>query len=337
MFRWTRQLMTVCAASLALVGTAATAHAQLNGENLLGDMGVKSGTQPGPGFYAGYLFYRYRTDSMRDANGKPMVIDPTATGSQSIDASVPLVIYVSKAKLFGANIGMMAVLPIASGMLEAPGLGLYEEADKGMADAYIMPLQLGWHTSRADITSGFAFFTPNGRYEADASDNLGKGMWSYELSAGATVYLDRARTISAATMASWETHSKKSGTANIDVGQITLSGVRPGQLMTIEGGAAKSFLHGAAHLGVAYYAQWKMTADDLGAQDYVPSDLRLPRHRVFALGPDVSIPVATKSRLVSIVNVRYLIETGAHVKTQGSTFLLTTTFPLPSVKLPGAR
>ena len=30
---------------------ATSAHAQLNGENLLGDMGVKSGTQPEPGLY----------------------------------------------------------------------------------------------------------------------------------------------------------------------------------------------------------------------------------------------------------------------------------------------
>ena len=32
---------------------AAPVHAQLNGENLLGDSGVKSGSQPAPGLYVG--------------------------------------------------------------------------------------------------------------------------------------------------------------------------------------------------------------------------------------------------------------------------------------------
>jgi hypothetical protein len=35
---------------LAMAMFASPAHAQLNGENLLGDMGVKSGSQPAPGF-----------------------------------------------------------------------------------------------------------------------------------------------------------------------------------------------------------------------------------------------------------------------------------------------
>ena len=74
-----------------------------------------------------------------------------------------------------------------------------------------MPAQLGWHGKRFDAIAGVGFFVPTGRYAAGASDNLGKGMWSYEVSGGGTLYLDQARSISVSTTAFWETHGKKEG------------------------------------------------------------------------------------------------------------------------------
>jgi hypothetical protein len=323
-----------CALIAVLILSAAPAYAQLNGENLLGDMGVKSGTQPEPGLYLGSLYYRYRTETIRNANGDRVTFDPNQRGSQTIHANVPLVIYVSRAKIFGANYGMMAVMPFANGALDAPAFGLTEDASNGPGDAYVMPIQLGWHGSRADVTTGFAFFAPTGRYEVDATDNLGKGMWSYEVSGGTTVFLDRRRTVSLATSAYWETHTKKKDTGDVRAGNVTLTGVRVGQLMTLEGGVGKSFLGGAASVGMAYYAQWKITADRFGVPVELPGDPSIDRHRVFAYGPDVTVPIALKSKLISLVNVRYLWETGARIKTEGPSFLLTATFPVPSIKIP---
>ncbi len=54
---------------------------------------------------------------------------------------------------------------------------------------------------------------------------------------------------------------------------------------------------------------------------------------MFAFGPDVTLPVATKSKLFSLVNIRYLWESGARLKTQGQTLVVTATFPVPSVRL----
>ncbi len=312
-----------------LLASAAPAHAQLNGGNLLGDMGVRSGTQPAPGLYVSSIYYRYGTDTIKDGFGAKVQFDPSGEGRQTINAAMPLVYYVTPKKLFGANVGMMAVLPVAKGALEAPGLGFSESASTGLSDLYVMPLQLGWHTRRADVVTGVGVFAPTGRYSAGASDNLGKGMWGYELSAGGTVYLDSARSLSVATTAFWETHSKKDGEVRVE--GVTLSDVRVGQLMTLEGGVGKSFLHGAASVGAAYYAQWKVTSDDLG----LAPGVGLPaRHRVWGLGPDVTIPIATKTRLLSLVNVRYLWEGGARLKTQGQTFMVTNTIPVGGVRVP---
>jgi hypothetical protein len=318
----------------AVILCAAPAEAQLNGENLLGDMGVKAGTQPEPGLYVSQIYYNYSADTIKDPQGTSMELDPTGSGSQTITAGVPLFYYVTTKKLFGANIGMMAALPVAKGGLEAPGLGLSEHATTGLSDLYVMPLQLGWHFARADVTAGVGFFAPTGRYSAGASDNLGKGMWSYELSAGGTVYLDRGRSISVSTMAYWETHTKKKG--ELQVGNLTLDNVKVGQLVTLEGGVAKSFMHGAMSLGVAYYAQWKVTRDELGLAPSEVESAGIPgKHRVWGFGPDVTIPIATRTRLLSLVNVRYLWEQGARFKTQGQTLMVTNTIPWGGIKIPG--
>jgi hypothetical protein len=136
---------------LALATFAATpARAQLSGENLLGDAGVKSGSQPAPGVYVAGLYYRYDTDTIKDADGRRVTFDPSQPGSQTIQAIVPVFMYVSSAKVLGANYGMMAVMPFANGALEAPAFGLNEEVSMGPSDLYIVPLQLGWHFARAD-------------------------------------------------------------------------------------------------------------------------------------------------------------------------------------------
>jgi hypothetical protein len=312
---------------------AAPAQAQLNGENLLGDMGVKSGTQPAPGLYVSSIYYRYGTGTIKGPDGKPLALDPSGKANQTIQAAMPAVLYVTPKKVLGAHVGMMAVLPFASGSLEAPGLGLTEEAGKGLSDLYVMPAQLGWHFKRADVLAGIGFFAPTGRYSATATDNLGKGMWSYEVSAGGTMYLDSQRSFSLSATAFWETHGRKEGAVRVQ--NVSISNVKVGQLMTIEGGAGKSFLHGAATIGAAYYAQWKVTPDEFEMSPGATPISSIPgKHRVWGIGPDVTIPIATKTRLISLVNVRYLWEQGARLKTQGQTFMITNTVPIGGVRIP---
>ena len=58
------------------------------------------------------------------------------------------------------------------------------------------------------------------------------------------------------------------------------------------------------------------------------------KHKVFGFGPDVTLPIASKSKLFALVNIRYLWESGAQLKTEGQTLVVTATFPVPSVRLP---
>ncbi len=143
---------------------------------------------------------------------------------------------------------------------------------------------------------------------------------------GTTLYFDGARTLSLATTAFWEFHGDKDDTS-----------VKVGQILTLEGGLGKSFLGGGLIIGGAYYAQWKLTQDEVGSFVLPGGGTIQPqlanKHKVFAFGPDVTLPIASSSTLFALVNVRYFWETGARVKTEGQTLVITATFPVPSVRL----
>ena len=266
-------------------------------------------------------------DTVKDADGNIVRPAPDAPASGGLSATAPLLWYVSKAKVFGASYGVMAVLPWANASFEAPAFGFSDTVNTSFADILIRPIDLGWHTTRADVTAGFQFYAPTGRYELGGSDNIGKGMWTYEPFVGTTLYFDEARTTSLATTAFWEIHGNKKD-----------SDVKVGQILSLEGGLGKSFLGGGLVIGAAYYAQWKLSKDFLTSfvlPSGDPITVDLPnKHKVFALGPDVTLPIANASKLFALVNIRYFWEMGARVKTQGQTLVLTATFPVPSVKRP---
>ena len=321
-----KQLMLRGAACGLTLVLAVPAQAQLNGSHSLGDFGVQAGSQPAPRFYAALFYLRYDTDTIKDADGNTVRLAPDAPASSDLTAAAPLLWYVSKAKVLGANYGVMAVLPWANASLEAPAFGLTDTIGTSFADILVRPLDLGWHAKRADVSAGFQFYAPTGRYELGASDNIGKGMWTYEPFIGTTLYFDEARTASLATTAFWEFHGKKED-----------SNVKVGQILSLEGGLGKSFLGGGLIIGAAYYAQWKLTEDELGSFVLPGGGVIEPqlvnKHRVFGIGPDVTLPIASRSTLFALVNVRYFWETGARVKTEGQTLVITATFPVPSVKV----
>ena len=311
--------------ALALLLTA-PAEAQLNGSHTLGDFGVQSGSQPAPGFYSALFYLRYDADTIKGKDGNIVRPAPNTPGSLAVSAVAPLAWYVSKSKIFGANYGAMVVLPFANASIEAPAFAVGETVDTSISDLLVRPLDLGWHTKRADVSAGFQIYMPTGRYERGGSDNIGKGMWSYEPFVGTTVYFDEKRTFSLATTAYWELHGNKKDTD-----------VQVGQILSLQGGLGKSFLGGGLIVGAAYYAQWKLTEDQLAEFELTgdsPIDLAVRgKHKVFAFGPDVTLPVASKSKLFALVNIRYLWESGAQLKTEGQTLVVNATFPIPSVRL----
>jgi hypothetical protein len=79
----------------------------------------------------------------------------------------------------------------------------------GLADLNIAPLFLTWtiKDSKMDITAGYMFTAPTGKYRSGADDNVGLGFWSHDFQAFAYYYLnERATTLYLGN--TFETHSK---------------------------------------------------------------------------------------------------------------------------------
>lgn len=308
------------AAGVALV--AAPAWPQMSGHNLKGDFGLMAGSQPDPGFYLAPVFLDYSADTLRNRNGDSIGIDPERRAALGVRGYPVVLWYVTGFKLLGANVGFMAAPILLNNNLEIPILEFRAATETGIGDLYLRPLDLGWHTPRADFTAGFAVTAPTGRYELEANDNVGLGMWSYELFAGTTLFFDETKSWNLATTVFFETHGKKKGSA-----------AKVGDILTLEGGLGKSFLGGGLNVGVAYYAQWKLTQDNLGLAFEAPSGPLLGKHRVYGVGPDVTLPIATKSKLFALINARYFWETGARTTVEGKSLLVTVTVPIPSVSI----
>jgi hypothetical protein len=307
---------------LMLSVTPESAFSQLSGHNTKGDFGLLSGTQSPPGWYAvAPMYYRYSADEFRDHSGDRLTA-VEGGGSLEANAWVAGAIWVSDYKLFGGNYSFTIFPGVTNNALEFPPTGLDSRTSTGLTDLYMQPVNLGWTTPRADFIAGLGLYAPTGDYEAGGDNNRGLGMWSYELFAGTTLYFDEARTWHFAATAFYETHGKKDGTD-----------IRVGDILTVEGGLGKSFMQGAASAGIAYYGQWKISDDDLGVELPALPNRRLGKHRVYGIGPELTVPLATKKALYGFLNLRYFWESGARSSLQGNTFVATLSFPIPSIPL----
>ena len=307
--------MHIAAAMTVLCLLPSTASAQLSGSNIKGDTGLKGGSQPPPGAYVALPLWFYTADAVKDRNGNEVL-----TGK--LDASVfgALLTVVTKKKILGANYGFLVVLPWANNRVQGA-----EDFDSnpgaGLTDMYAQPISLGWRKPRADFTAAYGLFLSTGRYEDGASNNTGLGMVGQEMLFGTTVYLNKQRSVHAATVATFDFFSEKKD-----------SETRVGNILNLEGGFGADFLKGGLVAGLAYYGTFKLTDDQFDAQ--LPPRLLPDKNRVWGLGPEVTLALASKQAVYGFVTVRYQWELGARTASEGGAWNLLATFPLKPIRLP---
>jgi hypothetical protein len=128
-------------------------------------------------------------------------------------------VWVSDFKILGGSYSFQIFPAFTNSSLEAPIFGLQDSVSTDFTDLYFQPINLGWTTGRADFTAGLGVYAPTGKYEPGGDENLGLGMWSFEIFGGTTLYLDQARTWHLAAAAFYETHTEKEDT-DIEVGDL---------------------------------------------------------------------------------------------------------------------
>lgn len=314
-------LIGILALALWLIPT--TSGAQLLGANYPGDYGLESASQPPPGFWASALYVRYDGDKLLDAEGHSLALDPDELGQLDVNAYVLGGWYVTRATLFGANYGFMVFANWSDNTLESPILGMTNKTDIGFGDLYVQPINLGWHKENADYIFGLGVTAPTGRYSPDADDNLGMGMWTFEISGGITQRFGGDKSWNFAATAYLETNTEKEGTDQ-----------KVGNILTIEGGLGKNFAGGGLNLGLAYFAQWKLSEDQLGQDlEEALEGYDLGKNRGYGIGPEAVFAIAPNNKLIGTVSLRYLWEFGVRSNVQGSSFVVTGAFPIPSMSL----
>jgi hypothetical protein len=306
----------LCASLVAVAVAAVPAHAQLNTQHIKGAVGLKSGSQPPPNLYfLAPLIYVYTTDTVRLQSGDRLPIDASLS-SKLFAGGVNLV---TTRRMLGGFYGLQILFPaVANNRIQ--GTEIDADPGAGLTDSVISPISLGWHFARADAIAAYTLFVPTGRYTDGADDNTGLGMWGQEVSFGSTVYLDAARRVHAAALASFDFQSKKED-----------SETRVGNVMNLEGGVGADLLGGGLTAGLSYYASFKLTDDRL---DGIAGALVRGKNKVFALGPEVQMALARKGTVYGFVKANYQWETYARTTTQGSEFNLQATLLLKPLKVP---
>jgi hypothetical protein len=195
---------------------------------------------------------------------------------------------------------------ISNGRVDVAAANFHRSTGYHFGDIYAQPVMLGWHTPHADVTTGYAFFAPSGRGAA------GLHMWIHEIYFGTTLYPDAQKKWNVATMMYYDFNQRKTN-ADITVGNI----------LTLSGGAGRTFKKGLANAGLAYGAQWKITHDS-GSD--IPPVLSINNGRVFGVGPEIGAPLFVSGQNLGLVSFRYLWMVGPKTALGGQTFSVSFTF-----------
>lgn len=275
----------------ALCAALGCATAQAGGHYVPGVEGLQAASAPPPGnYYLGYLV-NYSIGSLR-APGTDSDIPGHNTGT--VTALANRLVKITSHKVLGADYGFETIIPVMRTSLTFNAAGI-SDSRSGVGDVYVGPLVLGWHGERWDAVAAAGMWLDVGDDDHPASP--GQGYKSTMLTAGATYYLDAAKTISASALSRFERNGKKDG-------------FRPGNQLSLEWGIGKSF--GTWQAGIVGYDQWQLTEDSgTGA-----SQDKYSRH---AVGAEAVYPVPGAGLfLKGAVYKEYRAEAGTAPQSKGS-------------------
>jgi hypothetical protein len=280
-------IITVLAAMPGLLLAQPSAH------YTPGIEGIEGASLPPPGFYAKDYNVAYYATRVNDASGN-------SAGPANFEAftyaNVPRVIWITDTKFLGGYVGVDALLPLIYQHVRAGG---YDNGTFGIGD-FFAESTLSWHPKQFDFAAGFGVWAPTGDSGAPPTTRVGAGYWTPMFTAGATWYLDEAKSWAVSALNRFEFNTEQRDTH-----------VTPGDAYTLEWGISKSVCQ-EADLGVVGYYQQQVTGNSNGS----------PLNRVAAIGPEVSVMFPKQMLFLSL---RYNYEFMAENRAQGSTVALTLT------------
>jgi hypothetical protein len=267
---------------------------------------TNSGVTPEAGISYVNQFLFYSRDQAKGPNGEVL-----ATGQNSVMMDMNSLVWVSKGKidfLGGPLFSMSATIPIANNSLTSDVEGAISGGG-WLADSYYQPFILGWRKKRADIRAVYGFLAPSGRFNVDASNNVGSGYWTHAFSSGQTFYLNASRTTVVSAFQMYEIHTTQQGTR-----------IHPGDTLNLD----YSLTHVLSlqrdlnlQVGLVGYEQWQLT--DKTGPDITPAQSSA-HYRVNALGFGSSLMLPARK---ASVGIKYFKEFADKSTFQGYSFQIT--------------
>jgi hypothetical protein len=291
----TRTQIALLAVGLSTAATALAQGPYLQGHYIPGVEGIQAATLPPAGLYVRDYNYTYWANRFNMPDGSQAPGDFNAV----VYANVPRVVWMTGKKIFGADFGMDALIPLVYKNIE--GVGNHFSA----GDACFEPVLLSWHLNKFDIAAGYAFYAPTAAAGTVAAGQLdaGSGFWTQMITFGGTWYADAKKTWSISALNRYEFNSIQRNT-----------GLRAGQVYTLEYGVAKA-LTPTLKFGAAGYYQTQTTLDS-------GDGASTARDSVAAIGPEITYDFP---KIMLFTSLRYEREFFANDRPQGNVVTLTIT------------
>ena len=258
---------------------------------------LKAAIAPPPGTVVlenGSIFYDY--SEFVDSDGNTINVEATSAfiNRTTVGYVVP------EFKILGADF-YPAIFVMLSDQTIRPDPG--SERELTLSDTVVQPLALGWHAGEWHTLVSYNLWLPTGRFDAGASNNTGKGLFSHMLTGGVTWLQDAPLPWVSTAQLRYEFLGKQETT-----------NIRPGQVMTIDYGVGKEVSKGF-DLGISGAFSFQTTHESGSAPGTDTS-----RYRYAGVGPEIywrpaSLPGAQ-------VSVRSFIEFGARNTSEGIGHLL---------------
>ena len=245
-FRVRRHCGLVVLILVGMMTSSPPADAQVRGVYPTGMNATNAGVTPASGFSYSNLFIFNARDESKGSDGEVV-----ATGTNAVMIDLNTFVWVSRRTLFGgARFSAAATLLVSNNSLASDTAGQLS-AGGGFADFYFQPFILGWTTDRVAIRTAYGVLAPTGRFNADASDNVGSGYWTHAPSIGVTLFFTKDKTTTLSAFHMYEFHTVQEG-----------SGIHPGQTADIDYSITRTVRindEAQLQLGVIGYGQWQTT------------------------------------------------------------------------------
>lgn len=292
---------------IALFIVSASIAGATGGGYTPGTEGAMGPTLPPPGLHYKQYNIVVHADELTDPDGNDAGIGFDLT----VFAQAHRFAYFTQKKLFGADYGMSAVIPIVATDLEINAFDS-EDSEIGLGDIFIEPFVLSWHKPRWDIAFGTGVQMPTGEWDNSkepANGSVGSGgYYNGLITTGATCYLDSEKTWSLSALTRTVLY----------FGEQDDTDYCPGDEFVIDWGIAKQFAASEKLLirpALVGYTYWQIS-DDTNRYDGGSNDDRGSR---YAIGAEINLfwlPRLTQC------NLRYLHDFHSEDEIKADTFVL---------------